>query len=215
MLDVRCWMLDVFRSPFCFLLSQFLLFPCRLLHSLREGGRNPGPTVRGSKFKVRSSRFGVGCSMLDVGCFFLHSAHPISAFQHFSISAFPPPAPPAGENSRQLAQFAVSRGPTPARSRFQPFSVCPRSPLSAFCFPNFCFPSGRFQPFSFQPFSFSVWPPTTRTVPVPISGLTRSSFIDLKMGSDSLYSSIGASSGSSIYLTLPPMSCTRSLSVFS
>jgi len=52
----------------------------------------------------------------------LHSAHPISAFQHFSISAFPAPAALAGENSRQLAQSAVNRGPAPPRSRFQPFS---------------------------------------------------------------------------------------------
>ena len=61
---------SVVRSPVV-PLSRF-----RLLHSPREGGRNPGPAVQGS-------RFGVGCSMLDVGCFplpFLLSAFPISAF---------------------------------------------------------------------------------------------------------------------------------------
>jgi hypothetical protein len=38
------------------------------------------------------------------------------------------------------------------------------------------FPFSAFQPFSFQHFSFSVRPPTTRTEPVPISGLTRFTF---------------------------------------
>jgi hypothetical protein len=51
-------------------------------------------------------------------------------------------AAPAEENSRQLAQFAANRGPAPARSRFQPFSFCARSLLSAFCFPSFCFSPG-------------------------------------------------------------------------
>src|ERR1035437_1758614 len=109
--------------------------------------------VRCSRFEVQDSALDVGCPssvavlrrvdwMLDVGCF---------CPPHFSISAF--------------QRFPL---PAPARSRFQPFSFCARSPLSAFCFPSFCFPSSRF-----QPFSFSVWPPTTRKAPVPISGLTR------------------------------------------
>ena len=99
-------------------------------------------------------------------------AHQTSGVRHITVAnlqfdPFPRFRAPAGENSRQLAQFAVNRGPAPARSRFQPFSFCARSLLSAFCFPSFCFPSSRF-----QPFSFSVWPPTARTGPVPISGLT-------------------------------------------
>jgi hypothetical protein len=50
-------------------------------------------------------------------------------------------------------------------SGFQNFSFSAFAPpISAFCFPNFYF--------SLTPFSFSVWPPTTRTVPIPISGLT-------------------------------------------
>src|SRR6202142_4495835 len=55
-------------SPFCFLLSQFQLFPCCLLHSTREGGRNPGRAVQGSRFRVQGSGFPIGCSMLDVRC---------------------------------------------------------------------------------------------------------------------------------------------------
>ena len=39
MFDVGCWTFSA--PPFCFLLSQLLLFPCRLLHSPTQVGRNP------------------------------------------------------------------------------------------------------------------------------------------------------------------------------
>jgi len=124
------WLEEVHHSSF------------NLLHSPREGGLSGF-----SRFRVRGSRFKVRRWMFDVGCWMFSA--PISAFcpphfsfQHFSVSAFPPPAAPAGENSRQLAQFAANRGPAPAQSRFQPFSFCARSPISAFCFPNFRFSPG-------------------------------------------------------------------------
>jgi hypothetical protein len=77
-------------------------------------------------------------------------AHQTSGVRHITVAnlqfdPFPRFRAPAGENSRQLAQFAVNRGPAPARSRFQPFSFCARSLLSAFCFPNFCFSLRRAQ----------------------------------------------------------------------
>src|ERR1019366_8196119 len=52
-------MMNGLRGPEAIHHSSFIL-----LHSLREGGRNPGPAVQGSGFKVQGSRFGVGCSML-------------------------------------------------------------------------------------------------------------------------------------------------------
>ncbi len=149
-------MLDVFRD-----ISSFTL-----LHALPEGAY---PAFQGSVFPI-------GCWMLDVGCFcpphFSISTFPLcsldrgpwavvsgmrsvvplplSAFQFFSISAFPPPPPsgPAGENSHQLAQFAASRGPAPARSRYQPFSFCPS---------DFCFLLSQFLLFPGTAFSISVF----------------------------------------------------------
>jgi hypothetical protein len=71
----------------------------------------------------------------------------------------------------------------PARlSPFPSFCFCP-FPLRFQHFP-YAFPCppleaisvtfhSPYQHFSLQHFSFSVWPPTTRTVPAPISGLTR------------------------------------------
>src|ERR1035441_10596427 len=43
-----------------------------------------GLSVQGSRFRVQGSGFKIRCSMFDVGCW-------ISAFQLFSISAFPHP----------------------------------------------------------------------------------------------------------------------------
>ena len=49
MLDVGCWMLDVFCAPFCILHSSFCI-PCE-----RE--------VQGSRFKVQGPALDVGCWM--------------------------------------------------------------------------------------------------------------------------------------------------------
>jgi hypothetical protein len=90
----------------CFLLSQFLLFPCRLLHSLAECGLNPGPS-----FKVQGSRFRVQGSdrwMLDVGCC-LPAPFQLSAFQHFSFPAWPPHDTHSTSSNLRSNPFHVSR----------------------------------------------------------------------------------------------------------
>jgi hypothetical protein len=84
--------------------------------------RGSGFKVQGSRFKVQGSALDVGCWMLDVGCWMLDVGCFLRPFLHSAFFLLHLLSPPAGENSRQLAQFAANRGPAPARSLFQPLS---------------------------------------------------------------------------------------------